>query len=97
MRRPSPENQRGDNPRRNGTAMLNSDAAPVPTTIADGVVLTESHQLMVGHREEAQRILDRELHAGMPPLVALRKAGRAIKAASRARVMHEAELPFATA
>lgn len=77
--------------------MLNSDAAPVPTTIADGVVLTDSHQLMVGHREEAQRILDRELHAGMPPLVALRKAGRAIKAASRARVMHEAELPFATA
>jgi len=52
---------------------------------------------MVGHREEAQRILDRELKAGMPPKSALAMAGRAIKAASRARVMHLAELPFATA
>ena len=72
-----------------------SHAAPVGTTIADGE--TESHRLMVGHREEAQRTLDRELRAGMPPLVAMRKAGRAIKAASRARVMHLAELPYATA
>jgi len=76
--------------------MSKSDAAPVKQTIADGEVLTESHQLMVGHREEAQRILDRELKAGMPPRSALAMAGRAIKAASRARVMHLAELPFAT-
>jgi len=52
---------------------------------------------MVGHREEAQRIYDRELKAGMPPKSALAMAGRAIKAARRARVMHLAELPFATA
>jgi hypothetical protein len=77
--------------------MNSSHAAPVPTTITDGDVLTESHQLMVGHREEAQRIYDRELKAGMPPRSALAMAGRAIKAASRARVMHLAELPFATA
>lgn len=77
--------------------MTSDHAALVPTTIADGEVLTESHTLMVGHREEAQRILDRELKAGMPPRSALAKAGRAIKAASRARVMHQAELPYATA
>jgi len=77
--------------------MSQADAAPVPTTIADGEVLTESHQLMVGHREEAQRIYNRELKAGLPPLVALKKAGRAIKAGSRARVMHLAELPYVTA
>lgn len=76
--------------------MPQDHAAPVPT-ITDGDVLTDSHLLMVGHREEAQRILDRELKAGLPPLVALAKAGRAIKAASRARVMHLVELPFATA
>jgi hypothetical protein len=52
---------------------------------------------MLGHREEAQRILDRELKAGMPPRSALAMAGRAIRAASRAHVMHLAELPFATA
>jgi hypothetical protein len=52
---------------------------------------------MVGHRERAQEILDRELKAGMPPKTALLKAAGAIKAASRARVMHLAELPFATA
>lgn len=77
--------------------MSQADAAPVPTTIADGESLTDSHRLMVGHREEAQRILDRELKAGMPPSSALAMAGRAIKAASRARVMHMAELPYATA
>ncbi len=77
--------------------MNSAHAAPVPTTIADGEVLTESHGLMVGHREEAQRILDRELKAGMPPKSALAMAARAIKAASRARVMHLAELPYATA
>lgn len=77
--------------------MSQAHAAPVPTTIADGEALTESHTLMVGHRERAQRILDRELRAGMPPLVALAKAGREIRAASRARVMHLVELPFATA
>jgi hypothetical protein len=76
--------------------MPQGHAAPV-STITDGEVLTDSHQLMVGHREEAQRILDRELKAGLPPLVALTKAGRAIKAASRARVMHLVELPHATA
>lgn len=74
--------------------MNSTHAAPV-TTITDGD--TESHRFMVGHRERAQRILDQELKAGMPPLVAMRKAGRAIKAASRARVMHLAELPYATA
>lgn len=77
--------------------MSQAHAAPVPTTIADGEVLTESHALMVGHRERAQRILDRELKAGMPPKSALLKAAGAIKAASRARVMHLAELPYATA
>lgn len=77
--------------------MTTTHAAPVPTTITDGEALTDSHALMVGHREEAQRILDRELRAGMPPKSALAMAGRAIKAASRARVMHLAELPFATA
>ncbi len=76
--------------------MSSGHAAPV-STITDDEVLTDSHQLMVGHREEAQRILDRELKAGMPPRSALAMAGRAIKAASRARVMHLAELPFATA
>jgi len=76
--------------------MTSDHAAPV-TTINDGDVLTESHRLMVGHRERAQRILDKELKAGLPPLVALRKAGRAIQAASRARVMHLAELPYAIA
>lgn len=77
--------------------MTTTHAAPVPTTITVGGDLTESHRLMVGHREEAQRILDRELKAGMPPKSALAMAGRAIKAASRARVMHLAELPYATA
>ena len=77
--------------------MSSFHAAPVPTTINDGTVLTESHALMVGRREEAQRILDRELKAGMPPKSALAMAGRAIRAASRARVMHLAELPYATA
>ena len=77
--------------------MPKSDAAPVPTTITDSEVLTDSHRFMVGRREEAQRILDRELKAGMPPRSALAMAGRAIKAASRARVMHLAELPYATA
>lgn len=77
--------------------MSSVHAAPVQTTITDGEVLTDSHALMVGHREEAQRILDRELKAGMPPRSALAMAGRAIKAASRARVMHLAELPYATA
>ena len=77
--------------------MSQADAAPVSTTIADGEALTDAHKLMVGHREEAQRILDRELKAGLPPRLALTKAGRAIKAASRARVMHLAELPYATA
>lgn len=75
--------------------MTSAHAVPVGTTIPDGG--TESHRLMVGHREEAQRIFKRELDRGLPPLVALRKAGRAIKAASRARVMHLAELPYATA
>jgi hypothetical protein len=77
--------------------MSSSHAAPLSTTITDGEALTDSQALMVGHREEAQRILDRELKAGMPPKSALAMAGRAIKAASRARVMHLAELPFATA
>lgn len=77
--------------------MPQAHAVPVSTTINDGEVLTDSHALMVGHREEAQRILDRELKAGMPPRSALAMAGRAIKAASRARVMHLAELPYATA
>jgi len=77
--------------------MSSIHAAPVTTTITDGDVLTESHRLMVGHREEAQRILDRELKAGMPPKSALAMAARAIEAASRARVMHLAELPYATA
>ena len=77
--------------------MNSGHAAPVPTTIADGDVLTESHALMVGHREEAQRILDRELNAGMPPRSALARAARAIKAGSRALAMHRAELPYATA
>ncbi len=76
--------------------MPQGHAAPV-STITDGEGLTDSHQLMVGHREEAQRILDRELKAGMPPRSALAMAGRAIKAASRAHVMHLAELPYATA
>jgi hypothetical protein len=76
--------------------MTTDHAAPV-STINDGDVLTDSHRLMVGHRERAQRILDRELKAGMPPRRALAMAGRAIRAASRARVMHLAELPFATA
>lgn len=76
--------------------MSSVHAAPV-TKITDGDIHTESHGLMVGHREEAQRILDRELKSGMPPLVALQKAGRAIKAASRARVLHLAELPYTTA
>ncbi|MBS1895500.1 MAG: hypothetical protein JST59_29725 [Actinobacteria bacterium] len=52
---------------------------------------------MVGRREEAQRVLDRELKAGMPPKFALAMAGPLIRAASRARVKHLAELPFATA
>jgi hypothetical protein len=52
---------------------------------------------MLGHREEAQRILRKELHAGLPPLVALAKAGRAIRAARRAQIMHLAELPYRTA
>jgi hypothetical protein len=77
--------------------MSQAHAAPVPTTITDGEVLTESHALMVGHREEAQRIIDRELKAGMPPKSAIFRARGAIKAASRARVMHLAELPFVTA
>jgi hypothetical protein len=76
--------------------MPQEHAAPVPT-ITDGEVLTESHRLMVGHREEAQRILDRELKAGMPPKSALAMAGRAIKAGTRALIMHRAELPYATA
>lgn len=76
--------------------MPKSDAAP-KTTITDGDSLTESHRLMVGHRERAQRILDRELKAGMPPLRAVAMAGRAIRAARRAQIQHLAELPFATA
>lgn len=77
--------------------MSSIHAAPVLTTITDGEVLTESHALMVGHRERAQRIYDRELKAGMPPKSALLKAAGAIRAASRARVMHLAELPYVTA
>jgi hypothetical protein len=77
--------------------MSSIHAAPVPTTITDGEVLTESHRLMVGHRERAQRIYDRELKAGMPPKSALAMARNAIKAASRARNMHLAELPYVTA
>jgi hypothetical protein len=52
---------------------------------------------MVGHRERAQRILDRELKAGMPPKSALAMARNAIMAASRARNMHQAELQYVTA
>jgi hypothetical protein len=52
---------------------------------------------MVGHREEAQRRLDKELKAGLPPRVALAKAGRAIRAARRAQIMHLAELPHLAA
>ncbi len=76
--------------------MNSSHAAPV-TTIAHGEGLSESHGFMVGRREEAQRTLDRELKAGLPPLVALAKAGRAIRAARRAQIMHLAELPHLTA
>lgn len=76
--------------------MPSSDAARA-TKITDVEFLTDSHQLMVGHREEAQRILNRELKAGMPPRSALAMAGRAIRAASRAHVMHLAELPYRTA
>jgi hypothetical protein len=66
-------------------------------TIANDDVLSEAHGLMVGHREEAQCTLDKELKAGMPPLVALAKAGRAIRAAQRAQIMHLAELQFRAA
>lgn len=71
-------------------------AAPVPT-ITDGCALTDSPPFMVGHREETQRGLDRELKAGLPPLVVLTKVDRAIKAAIPRRVMHWVELPYAIA
>jgi hypothetical protein len=71
--------------------MSSSHAAPV-STIAHSDALTESHGFMVGHREEAQRTLERELKAGLPPLVALRKAARSIKAGHRALIKHRAEL-----
>jgi hypothetical protein len=73
-----------------------SHAVPM-STITSGDVICESHGLMVGHREEAQRILDRELNAGISPRQALAKAGRAIRAGRRAQIMHLAELPYATA
>jgi ribosomal protein L34 len=76
--------------------MSASHAAPI-STIAHDDALTESHGFMVGHREEAQRTLDRELKAGLPPRVALAKAGRAILAARRAQIMHLAELPHLAA
>ena len=77
--------------------MPQADAVPAPTTIADGEVLTDSHRLMVGHREEAQRTLDRELKAGLPPRFAFAMRGRAIRAASRLRLPRLAGPPFATA
>ncbi len=76
--------------------MSASHAAPI-TTITTGDVLCESHGFMLGHREEAQRRLDKELKAGLPPRVALAKAGRAIRAARRAQIMHLAELPHLAA
>lgn len=76
--------------------MSTTHAAPI-TTITHDDALSESHGFMLGHREEAQRILRKELHAGLPPLVALAKAGRAIRAARRAQIMHLAELPYRTA
>jgi hypothetical protein len=77
--------------------MSSSHAAPVPTTITDDEVLTESKAFMVGRREEAQRIYRRELEAGMPPKTALLKAAPLIRAASRALVKHRAELIYRTA
>jgi len=76
--------------------MSASHAAPI-TTITHDDALSESHGFMLGHREKAQRTLDRELKAGLPPLVALAKAGRAIRAARRAQIMHLAEMPYRTA
>jgi hypothetical protein len=76
---------------------MTSDHAAPKSTITTGDVICESHGLMVGHREEAQRILDKELKAGLSPRLAMAKAGRAIRAARRAQIMHLAELPFANA
>ena len=76
--------------------MPSGHAVPI-TTITTGDVLCESHGFMVGHREEAQRILDKELKAGLPGREALAKAGRAIRAGRRAQIMHLAELPHLTA
>lgn len=76
--------------------MSSIHAAPV-TTIAHDDSLSESHGLMLGHRANAQHILDRELKAGLPPRVALAKAGRAIRAGRRAQIMHLVELPHLTA
>lgn len=70
--------------------MSASHAAPI-STIAHDDALTESHGFMVGHREEAQRTLDRELKAGLPPMLALAKAGRSIKAGHLALIKHRAE------
>jgi hypothetical protein len=75
--------------------MSASHAAPI-STIAAGRIFNESHGLMVGHRAEAQRILDKALRAGLPGEEALRKAGRAIRAGQRAQIMHLVELPHGT-
>lgn len=96
MKRPSPTTSGVLNAPRKGPAMNLAHAVPM-STIATGELICESHGLMVGHREEAQRILDRELNAGLSPRHALAKAAQAIRAGRRAQIMHLAELPYVTA
>ena len=76
--------------------MTSIHAAPMSTITTDDVA-RDPRALMVGHREEAQRILDKALKAGLPQAEALAKAGRAIRAGRRAQIMHLVELPHLTA
>jgi hypothetical protein len=64
------------------------DAISLPADVG----APEAHGLMLGHRAEAQRIVDASLAGGLSPLESVAKARRAIRAGQRARVQYLAEL-----
>ncbi|HEY5052148.1 MAG TPA: hypothetical protein VII45_01930 [Solirubrobacterales bacterium] len=76
--------------------MPSGHADPIATITTDDV-LTESQGFMLGRREEAQRILSRELKAGLSLREALTKARRPIRAGQLAQIKHRAELPYLAA
>ncbi len=76
--------------------MSTSHAAP-NTTITTRDVLSESRQLMLQRREDAQRIFEREVRAGASDDEALAKAGPMIRAGRRALIKHRAEMAYLTA